>query len=218
MDIDTCIFDLDGVIVDTARYHYLAWRRLARELGFDFSPQQNERLKGISRMRSLEILLEMGGVSLSGKEMEEAARRKNAWYVDYISTITPGEILPGVLDFIKELGNYSIKKAIGSASKNAPLILKRLQIEEKFDALIDGSRVTKAKPDPEIFTLAAKALNSNPEKCVVFEDAQAGVEAAKNGGMWAVGVGDPKILGNADMVIRTFVSLRWEQVLKAISH
>jgi len=218
MDIAACIFDLDGVIVDTARYHYLAWRQLARELGFDFSPEQNERLKGVSRMRSLEILLELGGVNLSKKEMEEAARRKNAWYVDYITTITPGEILPGVLDFIKELDNYGIKKAIGSASKNAPLILKRLQIEEKFDALIDGTQVTKAKPNPEIFILAAKALNSSPEECIVFEDAQAGVEAAKNGGMCAVGVGDSKILDKADMVIRTFVSLRWGQVLKAISH
>lgn len=218
MKISSCIFDLDGVIVDTAKYHYLAWRRLARELGFDFSPEENERLKGVSRMHSLEILLEIGGISLSEKEMEEAARRKNAWYVDFITTMTPEEILPGVLDFIQDLDEYGIKKAIGSASKNAGVILNRLQIENRFDALIDGTKVTKAKPDPEIFLLAAEALHSNPEECIVFEDAQAGIEAAKNGKMTSIGVGDPEILSQADWVIRSFEGLVWKKVLNKLSH
>jgi beta-phosphoglucomutase len=218
MDITSCIFDLDGVIVDTAKYHYLAWRRLARELGFDFSPEQNERLKGVSRMRSLEILLEIGGMKLSEKEMEEAARRKNAWYVDFITTMNPDEIFPGVIDFIKDLDKYNIKKAIGSASKNAGVILNRLQIENLFDALIDGTKVTKAKPDPEIFLLAANALKSNPDECLVFEDAQAGVEAAKNGGMVCIGIGDPETLNQADWVIRTFENLEWQTVLSKLSH
>jgi len=218
MKISACIFDLDGVIVDTAKYHYLAWKRLARELGFEFSSKHNERLKGVSRMRSLEILLEVGGITLSEKEMEEAARRKNAWYIDFIATITPAEILPGIPDFLQELGVYKIKIAIGSASKNAGLILKRLQIEDLFDAVIDGTQVTKTKPDPEIFLLSADALHSKPEECIVFEDARAGVEAAKNGGMTCVGVGDQEILKQADLVIRSFKGLRWEYILNKLSH
>jgi len=216
--IGACIFDLDGVIVDTARYHYLAWRRLARELGFDFSPGHNERLKGVSRMQSLEILLEIGGKKLSQNEMNEAAQRKNAWYIDFISTLTPDEVLPGVLDFIHDMDNYRIKKAIGSASRNAELILKRLQIEGMFDILIDGNKITKAKPDPEIFLLAAKELKKKPEECLVFEDAIAGVKAAKKGGMYCVGVGDPAILKQADLVIRSFVGLSWDQISGRLSH
>lgn len=218
MKITACIFDLDGVIVDTARYHYLAWRRLARELGFDFSPVHNERLKGVSRMKSLEILLEVGGITLSKDEMEDAAQRKNAWYVDYISTLTPDNILPGVLDFIREIDKNGIKKAIGSASKNAGIILRRLQIENLFDAVIDGNRISKAKPDPEIFLLAAKELGAGPEECIVFEDAQAGIEAAKNGGMYGVGVGDSAILSKADLVIQGFTRLSWDQFLYKLSH
>lgn len=218
MKITASIFDLDGVIVDTARYHYMAWRRLARELGFDFSPEHNERLKGVSRMKSLEILLEVGGITLSKDEKEEAAQRKNAWYIDYISVLTPDDILPGVLDFIHDIDKNGIKKAIGSASRNAEIILKRLQIESLFDVLIDGNRITKAKPDPEIFLLAAKELRTDPEECVVFEDAQAGIQAAKNGGMYAVGVGDPAILGEADLVIQGLSGLSWDQVLNKLNH
>ncbi len=218
MKIGVCIFDLDGVIVDTARYHYLAWRRLARELGFDFSPEHNERLKGVSRMQSLEILLEIGGKKLSEYEMNKAAQRKNAWYIDFISTLTPDEILPGVLDFIHDMDKYRIKKAIGSASKNAGIILKRLQIESMFDILIDGNKITKAKPDPEIFLLAAKALRRKPEECIVFEDAIAGVEAAKKGGMSCIGVGDPAILKQADLVIRGFEGLSWDQISGKLGH
>jgi beta-phosphoglucomutase len=218
MKISACIFDLDGVIVDTAKYHYLAWKRLARELGFDFSSKQNEHLKGVSRMRSLEILLEIGGKTLSGSEMEEAARRKNAWYVDFISTITPNEILPGVPNFLWQLKSYGIMKAIGSASKNAAIILNRLQIRELFDVVIDGNKVTKAKPDPEIFLLSAEALQCKPAECLVFEDAQSGIEAAKNGGMPCVGVGDVETLKQADMVIRSFDGLKWEDVLKNLDN
>lgn len=218
MKINACIFDLDGVIVDTARYHYLAWRRLARELGFDFSPEHNERLKGVSRMKSLEILLEVGGIKLSGDKIEEAANKKNAWYVDYISTLTPDDILPGVLNFIQDIDKYGIKKAIGSASKNAGIILRRLQIEKLFDVVIDGNRITKAKPDPEIFLLAAKELETEPGECMVFEDARSGIEAAKAGGMYAIGVGDPVILDKADRVIHGFSGLNWEQVLHKLNH
>ena len=207
-----CIFDLDGVIVDTAKYHYLAWRRLAHELGFDFSHEHNEQLKGVSRMRSLEILLEVGGITLSKNEMEEAAARKNSWYVDYISMLKPEEILPGVEKFLNELKEKGVKTAIGSASKNADLILQRIELKDRFDAVIDGHKVTRAKPDPEIFLAAARELGTRPAESIVFEDAQAGIEAAHNGGMPCVGVGDPDILEQADIIINGFEQLTWERV------
>ncbi|MBN1951300.1 MAG: beta-phosphoglucomutase [Bacteroidales bacterium] len=212
VNFKACIFDLDGVIVDTARYHYLAWRRLAHELGFDFSLEQNERLKGVSRMRSLEILLEVGGKTLSQTEMEVAAARKNAWYVDYISRLQPEEILPGVEKFLNELKEQGIKTAIGSASKNAGLILRRLNLMDRFETIVDGHKVTKAKPDPEIFLTAARELGVKVSESIVFEDAQAGVEAAHNGKMLCIGVGDPDMLEQADIIINGFEQLTWERV------
>ncbi len=218
MKIKAGIFDLDGVIVDTAKFHYLAWRRLARELGFDFSPDNNERLKGVSRQKSLEILLEIGKKKLSAKEKEEAAQRKNAWYVDYITTLTPDEILPGAREFLIEMREENVKVALGSASKNAGLILQRLQLNELFDAVIDGNKITKAKPDPQIFLKAAEELKVQPSECAVFEDAQAGVEAAKNAGMFCVGVGDPDILIKADIIIPGFRGLSWQKMQKSINN
>ena len=217
MKIKAGIFDLDGVIVDTAKYHYLAWRRLAHELGFDFSSEHNERLKGVSRLRSLEILLEVGGMKLSDNEKKDAAHRKNGWYVDYISTLSPDEILPGAKEFIVEMKQEGLKIALGSASKNAGLILQRLQLNELFDAIIDGNKVTKAKPDPEIFLKAAEDLHVQAIECVVFEDAQAGVEAARNGGMFCIGVGDPDILIKADIIIPGFKGLSWQKMQRSIN-
>jgi beta-phosphoglucomutase len=217
MEIKACIFDLDGVVVDTARYHYLAWRRLATEMGFDFSPEHNERLKGVSRLRSLEILLEIGGLSMSDAEMINAANRKNAWYVDFISALTPDDILSGVKSFIDDIRARSIKTAIGSASKNAGLILQRIGLKNEFDVVVDGTKVTKAKPDPQIFLFAASELKVRPEECIVFEDAMAGIEAAKNGGMYCIGVGEPKLLNRADAVIGGFNALTWELLLKKMN-
>jgi beta-phosphoglucomutase len=212
MAFKACIFDLDGVIVDTARYHYLAWKRLAGELGFDFSPEHNEQLKGVSRLKSLEILLGIGRKRLTSREKEAAADKKNNWYVEYISQLTPKDMLPGVTRFLKELKGEKIKIAIGSASRNAGLILQRLQLEEMFDAVIDGNKVTKAKPDPEIFLAAARELGVKPQEAIVFEDAMAGIEAAHNGGIVCVGVGDPDILEQADIIINGFEALTWEKV------
>lgn len=209
---EACIFDLDGVIVDTAKYHYLAWRRLARELGFDFSYDHNERLKGVSRMRSLEILLEIGEIKMTKKEKEDAAARKNSWYIDYISMLRPEEILPGVDRFLNELKENKIKIAVGSASKNAGLILNRLDLKDRFDAVIDGHKVTRAKPDPEIFLAAARELKADPASCVVFEDAVAGIEAAHKGKMMCIGVGDPDVLEQADIIINGFEQLTWDRV------
>jgi beta-phosphoglucomutase len=204
MKIKACIFDLDGVIVDTAKYHFLAWKRLAEGLGFEFKPEHNEQLKGVSRVRSLEILLGVGGLSFPKEEMERMATLKNEWYLEYIYTMAPDEILPGVLRFLTELREAGVKIALGSASKNAPLILQQVAITQYFDAIIDGNKVSKAKPDPEVFLKAAEALGVNPCDCVVFEDAEAGVEAALSGNMCCVGVGSPLVLNKATVVIPGF--------------
>lgn len=195
------IFDLDGVIVDTAKYHYLAWKSLAQELGFEFTVEHNERLKGVSRMRSLEILLEIGGVTLTQEARLEVAARKNSLYLEYIGKMDESEILAGAKESIASLRDKGIKVALGSASKNARAILSNLGIMELFDAVIDGNRVLNAKPDPEVFLLGAKELEVMPEECVVFEDSEAGILAARAGRMYAVGIGDPKILKEADTVI-----------------
>ena len=205
--MELAIFDLDGVIVDTAKYHYLAWKRLAREQGFDFTETDNERLKGVSRMRSLEILLEIGGVSADGPARQEMAARKNTWYVEYISRMDTSEILPGAAEYVRHLRSKDVKTAIGSASRNTPLILERLQIASLFDVVIDGHRVERAKPDPEVFVLGAQTLNVLPEHCVVFEDAEAGIEAARRAGMGAVGIGRPAVLKDADVVVPSLLEL-----------
>lgn len=199
--IKACIFDLDGVIVDTARYHYLAWQRLARELGITFSLEDNERLKGVSRMRSLEIILEIGGKTMDEKSKEQLAAKKNQWFVDYVNAIKPEEIYPGVKKLLNHLRTMGLKVALASSSKNAKTVIKLIDIENEFDAIVDGTMTTRTKPDPEVFLLAASRLGLVPSDCVVFEDAEAGVEAALNAGMKCVGVGSPKQLGKANMII-----------------
>lgn len=199
--IRACIFDLDGVVVDTAKYHYLAWKRLAAELGFEFLPVHNERLKGVSRMRSLDILLEVGGLTFSSDEKDKMAAQKNEWYLEYIMKMTPDEILPGAKELLVELRSHRIKLALGSASKNAPIIMDRIGLTSHFDKILDGNSVSVAKPAPDIFITAAKALGVSPSESIVFEDAEAGIEAALNAEMRCVGIGNPKILGKATAVI-----------------
>jgi beta-phosphoglucomutase len=198
---EACIFDLDGVIVDTARYHFLAWKRLTDQLGIHFTLEDNERLKGVSRMASLEIILEIGNLKLDEDKKQEYATLKNRWYVEYISMMTPEEILPGCVKFINEIRAAGIRVAIGSASKNTPMILERVGIKNLFDAVSDGNIINKAKPDPEVFLKAADMVGVKPYNCVVFEDAVAGIQAAINAGMTSVGIGSPKILTKADFVI-----------------
>lgn len=205
-----CIFDLDGVIVDTAKYHYLAWKSVAGELGFDFTLKDNERLKGVSRMASLDILLSIGGVEMSEEEKREIADKKNKIYLAYILKMNPKEVLPGVREFLTALHRAGIKVSLGSASKNAKTILKQVGIEELFDAIADGTNVSKAKPDPEVFLKGADLLGLSPEECVVFEDAVAGIEAAHRGGMKCIGVGDPQVLKEADYHIDDFGQLKIE--------
>ena len=204
MKIKACLFDLDGVIVDTAKYHFLAWKELANELGIDFTEENNELLKGVSRVRSLEIILEIGKKTLTEEQKIFYTNKKNEVYLDFIYKMSDDELLPGVKAFIAELRTQGIFVALGSASKNAQLILHQLKIEKLFDAVIDGNTVSKAKPDPEVFLKGAESFHVEAQNCVVFEDAIAGVEAAKNAGMFCIGVGDPQTLKLADFVIPGF--------------
>ena len=201
--IKACIFDLDGVIVDTAHYHFLAWKRLADELGIPFTEHDNERLKGVSRMRSMDILLELGGISLSPQEKERLANKKNSWFVDYIERMIPEEIFPGVKPLLTALRKQGIKVALASASKNAQTVIQVLHIRHEFDAVVDGTMVAHSKPDPEAFLLAARRLGVSPQECLVFEDAEAGVEAALAAGMKCIGIGSETQLARADRVFKT---------------
>ncbi|MEK3683934.1 beta-phosphoglucomutase [Paenibacillus sp. FSL R10-2736] len=195
------IFDLDGVIVDTAKYHYLAWRSLAEELGFQFTEEHNERLKGVSRMRSLDILLEIGGLEFSEAQKLVMADKKNRLYVEYISGLDEAELLPGVKAYLSGLRMRGVGVALGSASKNAVFILDKLNIAGLFDAVVDGNKVSRAKPDPEVFQTACRELGLQPQDCVVFEDAEAGVAAGKAAGMQVVGIGKREVLKEADLVV-----------------
>ncbi|AGK98694.1 beta-phosphoglucomutase [Clostridium pasteurianum] len=210
--IKACIFDLDGVIVDTAKYHYLAWRRLADKLGFEFTEEQNERLKGVSRMKSLEILLEIGNKNFTEEEKLKLAEKKNNWYIEYISKMKEDEILPGAKEFLEIVRASGIKTALGSVSKNSMTILNNLKLIKYFDAVIDGNKVSKAKPDPEVFLLGAREVNIEPKNCVVFEDARAGIEAAINAGMYSIGIGDAKILNKANFVIKSLKQMTIEKL------
>jgi len=212
--IKAVIFDLDGVIVDTAHYHYLAWKRLAKELGMDLTIEQNELLKGVSRMRSLEIILELGGISLNESEKERIANKKNGWFVEYVDQMKPDEIFPGVKEMLKSIRAKGIKVALASSSKNAPRVIELLKIENEFDAVVDGTMIVHTKPDPEIFLLAASKLGVAPAACVVFEDAEAGVEAAIAAGMKCVGVGSLEQLNKANIVVAKTADLKFDQLVK----
>lgn len=208
-----CIFDLDGVIVDTARYHYLAWKRLAESLGVGFSEHDNEALKGVSRIESLKLILKLGGVALSAEDFEAALARKNAWYLEHIHKVGPEEILPGVIEFLQSVRARGMKIALGSASKNALLILQQIGLRDHFDAIVDGNKVSLAKPDPEVFLCAARELDVEPQACVVFEDAVSGVQAACSAQMSVVGIGHAQVLQQADFVLPNFLGMDIAAVL-----
>lgn len=199
--IKACIFDLDGVIVDTAHYHFLAWKRLANEIGIDLTEDDNEKLKGVSRMRSLDIILELGGVTLAEHEKEKLANKKNSWFVDYVERMAPEEIFPGVKSLLQQLRAKGYKVGLASSSKNARTVIQLLKIQNEFDAVVDGTMITHSKPHPEIFLLAAEKLGIPPADCLVFEDAEAGVEAALAAGMKCVGIGSKDQLGKANIVL-----------------
>jgi beta-phosphoglucomutase len=204
--IQACIFDMDGVIVDSAKYHFQAWRQLAIDLSIDFTEEDNEALKGLSRVDSLEHILNKGDLHLDNDTKVALMNRKNERYLELISAMSPDEILPGVRTFMVELKAAGIKIGLGSSSQNAIRILDAIQLTEFFDAIIDGNRVTYSKPDPEVFIIGAKEMGVQPEATVVFEDALAGIEAAHRGNFKVIGVGDPKILATAQAVIPGFAN------------
>jgi len=212
--ITACIFDLDGVIVDTAHYHFLAWRKLAREFGYELTPTDNERLKGVSRMTSLEIVLQLGGVTASQHEKELMANKKNTWFNDYIERMAPEEIFPGVKQLLRDLRSKGLKVGLASSSKNAKTVIQVLHIQNEFDVIVDGTMITHSKPHPEIFLLAAQKLNVKPEECLVFEDAEAGVEAALAAGMKCVGVGNAQQLDAAHEVVAKTADFKITELAK----
>ena len=204
------IFDLDGVIVDTAKYHYLAWKKLANDLGFEFTEEQNEMFKGVSRKRCLEILLDIGKVQFTQEQFDYWMVKKNEDYLALIEKMDASEILPDVpkiLDFLKD---QKIPIALGSASKNAKPILEKVGLLPYFDAIVDGTHVAKAKPDPEVFLIAAKLLNVSSNNCVVFEDAVAGVQAANAANMTSIGIGEKSVLNEAHYNFKDFTEISIE--------
>lgn len=207
MKIKGFIFDLDGVIVDTAKYHFLAWRNLANTLGIDFTEKENEQLKGVSRVRSLEKILAWGNKTISEDEFKRLMAEKNDDYLDYINKMDASELLPKVEKTLQYLKDANQGVALGSASKNARHIIDKVNVTSFFDAIVDGNDVTKAKPDPEVFLIGAGLLNIKPEDCIVFEDSVAGVQAANIANMISIGIGSKDILHEADYVFKDFTEM-----------
>lgn len=201
------IFDLDGVITDTAEYHYLAWKSLADELELPFDKQYNEKLKGVSRMESLELILALGNVSYTDEEKKALAEKKNDLYKEMIKKVTPEDLLPGIEALLKELQEAGIKTALASASKNAPFILERLGVTHYFNHVVDVNLIKQGKPDPEIFLTGAAKLGVSPEDCIGIEDAEAGIESILSAGMYAVGVGTPAQMQKADLIVSSTAEL-----------
>ncbi|WP_417556744.1 beta-phosphoglucomutase [Mesoflavibacter zeaxanthinifaciens] len=201
------IFDLDGVIVDTAKYHFLAWQKLAKSIGIDFSHEQNEQLKGVSRVKSLEKILAWGNKTISEDKFNALMASKNDDYLSFIAKMNHEEILPDVPKVLNYLKEQNQPVSLGSASKNARQILEKVDLLNQFDAIVDGNDVSKAKPDPEVFLIAAKALNIKPEDCIVFEDSVAGVQAANTANMISIGIGEENVLHEADYVFSNFTEI-----------
>lgn len=211
------IFDLDGVIVDTAKYHYFAWKKLAESMGIAFSEADNEHLKGVSRIRSLEKILEWGNKHISANDFQRLIDQKNEDYLSFVNQMTQAEILPDVPRVLQFLKENRQPMALGSASKNARSILVKVDLLDEFDCIVDGTNVTKAKPDPEVFLYAAEGLHLSPAQCIVFEDSLAGIQAANIAGMTSVGIGDSTILKEAHYVFRDFTHISNEFLYQLIS-
>lgn len=201
------IFDLDGVIVDTAKYHFLAWQKLANSLGINFTHEHNEQLKGVSRVRSLEIILGLGNVQATQEQKDEWLVQKNQDYLGYINKMDDSEILPGVMNVLKFLKENNQPIILGSASKNARPILEKVNILHFFDDIVDGNDVSNAKPDPEVFIVGANKANQSNENAIVFEDSVAGIQAANCAGMTSIGIGDASVLDEADYNFNNFTEI-----------
>jgi beta-phosphoglucomutase len=217
MKATACIFDLDGVIVDTRKYHYKAWKRLATAMTIDFTEAENERLKGVSRMDSLNLILGWGNLEADEPTKDELARRKNEWFLEYLQEMTPKEILKGVVPLLRDIRKAGVKIALASPSKNAIFMLDKIQLLPYFDAIVDGNNLLQNKPDPALFLKAAHALGVSPKTCMVFENTVTGIEAGVSAGMRTVGVGDAKILREADLVLPDFEYITYNEIAEALS-
>lgn len=208
------LFDLDGVLVDTAHYHFLAWKKVCDELNIEFTEQDNEKLKGIDRRNSLRLLLKLGNKELSEDVFEQWLVEKNTIYLSMIESLNRDDLFDGVIQLFDKLKQKDIKIGLGSASKNALLILKKLEIEEYFDSIVDGNMTTLSKPDPQVFLLNADRLSLNVEDCAVLEDSEAGIDAAITANMKAIGIGSDPSLNHADIVYTTIKDLNLTEVLQ----
>lgn len=215
MSIQAFIFDLDGVIADTAVFHYQAWRELANRLGFDIDHEFNETLKGVGRMDSLNRVLAHGAIQMSEAQKHIEAEQKNREYVELISHMTPADLLPGAHEALLAVRAAGLKVALASASKNGPMILERLEVAGLFDTIVDPSLLKNGKPDPEIFLTAAKQLGLAPHACIGVEDAISGIEAIKSAGMFAVGIGDANVLAQANVVLPNLLEFNCTQLIAA---
>lgn len=213
MSYKACLFDLDGVLVDTAIYHFQAWKMLGENFNYQLSEEQNEQLKGVSRVESLNRILDWASYTATEEQKEIWLKEKNDNYLQLITHMNPSEILPGVVDFLGQIKADGYKIALGSASKNAEIILEKTNLMPWFDLIIDGNKVSKSKPDPEVFLKGAEGLELLPSECIVFEDAQAGVQAAIAGGMKVIGIGEATVLGGADKVIPSFKGIKSADLL-----
>ena len=211
------IFDLDGVIVDTAKYHFLAWKKIAKALDINFTPEHNELLKGVSRVRSLDIILELGNIQAFQEDKDQWLIQKNEDYLSYLVDMNESEILPGVFKILQLLKERNQGIALGSASKNARPILEKTGILSYFDVIVDGNDVTNAKPDPEVFLKAAQLLNIDQKNAIVFEDSVAGIQAANIAGMISVGIGEKTILHEADYIFKDFTEISTAFIEKLIN-
>ncbi len=217
MPIKAFIFDLDGVIVDTAVFHYQAWKRMANQkLGFDISEEFNETLKGVSRVESLERILQLGNKTITDQEKIDFATQKNDWYLELVNGMDASDILPGITEMLQQSKNAGIKIGLGSVSKNARMILEKVGIIGYFDAIIDGTKISRGKPDPEVFLKGALELGCDPSECLVFEDALAGVEAAVSAGMKTVGIGTKEALPLATITYKNLAGVAINDILEHI--
>ena len=214
MNIKALIFDLDGVLTDTAKYHYLAWKKLADELGFYFDEDINELLKGVSRINSFEIILQKNNATdkFTPEEKETLANKKNDYYKEMIEQLTPDDILDGIVPFINEARQNGVKCAVASISKNAPRVLQLLKIEDMFDYIADAALVKKPKPNPEIFLTCAEALGFAPNECVGIEDAQAGIESIHGAGMLSVGINVAITSVAPDIILKSTAELDFKKI------
>jgi beta-phosphoglucomutase len=212
MNISGCLFDMDGVIVDTAKHHYVAWKSLADELSIPFTEVENESLKGLSRLDSLECILRLGNLEVSSNTKIELMEKKNHLYLQIIGSMGPDDILPGVKELMLELRNEGIGICLGSSSKNASSILKSIGIFDLFDGIVDGNNLTLSKPDPEVFIKGSKILGLTPSSCIVFEDAESGIEAALTGGFFALGIGKEGSLKRAHANVQDLAHMTFENL------